>query len=163
MIKKTIQEAINEQIMQELYAANLYLSMAMYFEYLNLSGCEHWMKKQWEEETGHARRLMDFLNDRSGRVYISGLEKPPVEFKSVLDVFEKALKHEQHVTELINELYALSVKEKDYQTQTFLQWFLTEQVEEEASLEEIIDRIKIGGQKEAGLLLIDQELGKRSE
>src|SRR3990172_154522 len=131
MINKIVEEAINEQIKNEFYSAFAYLSMSGYCEHKNLAGFAHWLRLQYEEETAHALRLFDFLNDLRRKVDLRKLEKPPVEFSSQLELFEKVLAHEQKVTKMINDLYALSVKENDYPTQVEMQWFITEQVEEE--------------------------------
>ena len=162
MLNKTIQDAINEQIKNELYSAYLYLSMSAYCESINLAGCAHWMRMQEQEERIHAIKLFDFVNERGGRVVLQAIDQPPAEFQSPLDVFEKTLEHEQKVTAMINDLYALAVQEKDYASQIFLQWFVTEQVEEEDNASKIIETLEMIGDSRQGLLMLDRELGGRA-
>ena len=162
MINKIVEEAINEQIKNEFYSAFAYLSMSGYCEHKNLAGFAHWLRLQYEEETAHALRLFDFLNDRGGKVDLRKLEKPPVEFSSQLELFEKVLAHEQKVTKMINDLYALSVKENDYPTQVEMQWFITEQVEEEKNASNIVEQLKLAGDNNTVLLMLDRELGGRA-
>ncbi|NJN68591.1 MAG: ferritin [Chloroflexaceae bacterium] len=163
MLSQTIQDAINEQIKDEFYAAHLYLSMSAYFEDANLPGCAKWMRLQSEEEREHAMRFFDYVNDRNGRVILKGLDQPPTEFSSPLEVFEKALAHEQRVTASINNIYALAVKENDYPTQVMLHWFIEEQVEEEKSASEVIELFKMAGDKGHALIMIDRQLGSRKD
>jgi ferritin len=163
MLSQTIQDAINEQIKDEFYAAHLYLSMSAYFEDANLPGCAKWMRLQSEEEREHAMRFFDYVNDRGGRVILKGLDQPPSEFGSPLEVFEKSLAHEQRVTASINNIYALAVKENDYPTQVMLHWFIEEQVEEEKSATEVIELFKMAGDKGHTLIMIDRQLGSRKE
>jgi ferritin len=156
-----LQEAINNQINSEYYSAYLYLSMAAYCESINLLGFSHWMRVQHQEELSHALKLFDFVNDRGGRVMLKGVEQPPAQFTSPLELMEKTLEHEQHVTSLINRLYELSVEESDYPTQVLMQWFIREQVEEEKMATEIIDQLKLVGGEGTGLLMIDTRMGQR--
>ena len=161
MIGKKIQDAMNEQIKNELYSAYLYLSMAAYCESINLPGCAHWMRMQEQEERLHAFKFFDFIHERGGRVTLRAIDQPPSEFESLLGVFEKTLEHEQKVTAMINDLYALAIQEKDYASQIFLQWFITEQVEEEDSASQIVETLKMIGDKGHALLMLDRELGGR--
>ena len=161
MLSKTIQDAMNEQIKNELYSAYLYLSMSAYCEAANLPGFAHWMRVQAQEEVAHAMKFYDFIYERGGRVVLQAIDQPPVEFQSPLNVFEQTLEHEQKVTALIHDLYTLAVQEKDYASQAFLQWFVTEQVEEEASATQIVETLKMIGDKGHALLMLDRELGKR--
>ena len=161
MLSKTIQDAMNEQIKNELYSAYLYLSMSAYCEAANLPGFAHWMRVQAQEEEAHAMKFYDFIYERGGRVVLQAIDQPPVEFQSPLNVFEQTLEHEQKVTALIHDLYTLAVQEKDYASQAFLQWFVTEQVEEEASATQIVETLKMIGDKGHALLMLDRELGKR--
>lgn len=161
MISRAIQDAMNEQIKNELYSAYLYLSMAAYCESINLKGFAHWMRVQYEEETEHAMKFFDFVNDRGGRVTLQAIPQPPTEFKSPLDVFEQTLEHERKVTAMINKIYDLAVKESDYASQALLQWFVTEQVEEEKSASEIVEKLKLAGDRGSALLYLDHELGER--
>jgi ferritin len=161
MLNKTMQDALNEQIKNELYSAYIYLSMSAYFEDSNLPGFAHWMRVQAQEEVEHAMRFYSFINERGGRVILQAIDQPPIEFESPLDVFERTLEHEQLVTGMIHQLYALAVQEKDYASQVFLQWFVTEQVEEEDSATQIMETLKLIGDKRQVLLMLDRELGAR--
>jgi ferritin len=163
MLGKAIQDAINEQIKNELYSAYQYLSMAAYCESENLPGFAHWMRTQAQEETEHAIKFYDFILDRNGRVVLQAIEGPVVEFGSPLEVFERALEHEQRVTAMINDLYGLAARENDYASQTFLQWFVTEQVEEEKNAGDVVETLKMIGDKSEALFLLDRELGRRGD
>ncbi|MBM3941903.1 MAG: ferritin [SAR202 cluster bacterium] len=160
-LPKVVEEALNEQINHEFYAAYLYLSMSAYCESIRLPGFAHWMRLQSAEEHSHAMKLFDFVNDRGGRVVLETIAQPPVEFQSVQDVAQRTLEHERYVTERINQLFALAVQEKDYATQVHLQWFVAEQVEEEKSASEVVDQLKQFGGRPEGLLLIDRQLAGR--
>ena len=162
MLSERLQEAINKQINNELYSAHLYLSMSAYFESLDLNGFAHWMKMQFEEETGHALKLFDYVNDRDGRVTLHAIEQPPIEFESPHSVMRSALEHERLVTSMINDLYALAIAEKDNPTHVLLEWFVTEQVEEEKTLNEINTHMDLIGNDGTGLLIMDQRLGSRT-
>jgi len=161
MLSKTLEGAINDQIRDELYSSYLYLSMSAYFETNNMPGSARWMRLQSEEELSHAKKLFDYMNDRGSRVVLQGIEQPPAEFASTLDIFEKALAHEQKVTGLINTIYELAVKENDYPTQIELQWFITEQVEEEKNAGDIVDQLKMVGDHRPSLIMLDRALGAR--
>ena len=161
MLSKTLHEAMNQHFKSELYAAHLYLSMSAYCDSVNLSGFAHWMLVQAEEERGHAMRFYGFIRDRGGRVIVPSVEQPPIEFTSPLDVFEQALAHERQVAARINELYGLALQEKDYASQAFLQWFVTEQVEEDRLLSQLVETLKLAGDNGAALLMLDRELGAR--
>jgi ferritin len=161
VLGKAVEDAMNEQIKNEFYSAYQYLSMAAYCESENLPGFAQWMRTQAQEETEHAMKFYNFILDRNGRVVLQGIESPLVEFGSPLEVFEQALEHEQKVTAMIDELYALSVTENDYASQTFLQWFVTEQVEEEKNAGDVVDTLKMIGDKSEALFLLDRELGQR--
>ncbi len=163
MLSKTLEAAINEQIKNELYSAYLYLSMSAYLEANNMPGSARWMRLQSEEETSHAMKLFDYMNDRGNRVVLQAIDQPPSEFASVLDIFEKALEHEQKVTGMINRIYELAVKENDYPTQVELQWFITEQVEEEKSAGDIVEQLKIVGEHGPSLIMLDRALGARQD
>lgn len=162
MLGKAMQDAINEQINKELYSAYLYLSMAAYAESENLSGVAHWMRMQYQEEVMHALKFFDYVNERGGRVVLAAIDQPQVEFESPVDVFNITLEHERKVTGLINNLYALAVKENDYASQMMLQWFITEQVEEEANAGQILDTLKMVGDNSQALLMLDRELAQRA-
>ncbi len=161
MLSKKVQDAFNDQIQAEMASAYLYLSMAAYCEGKNLKGFGHWLRAQYNEEVSHAMKMFDFVLERGGQVALKAIEAPAVDFGTPLAVFEKVLAHEQHVTARINSLYELALAEKDYPSQIFLQWFITEQVEEEASASEIIESMKIAGDKGNSLVWMDKELGKR--
>jgi ferritin len=161
MLSTALHTAINEQIKHELNSAYLYLSMSAYCETLNLSGCASWLKAQWQEEVGHAMKLFDMITSRGGQVTLQALDKPQSEFKSVRDIFERVLAHEQKVTGLINALYGLAVKENDYAAQAELQWFVTEQVEEEQTSGSIVAQLEMVGDSGAALMMLDRQLGSR--
>jgi ferritin len=161
VLSKVVQDTINDQIRNELYSAYLYLSMSAYFEAANLHGCAHWMRVQSQEEVSHAMKFFEFVFDRGGRVVLQAIDQPPVDFKSPLDIFQQTLQHEQKVTAMINHIFELAVKENDYATQTFVQWFITEQVEEEKNASQILDQLKAIGDQPAALFMLDGYLGKR--
>jgi ferritin len=161
MISEAMQNAINRQIKDELYSAYLYLSMAAYFEAASLPGFASWMRMQSQEEVEHAMKFFDFVNERGGRVELQAIEQPTVEFESPLAVFEATYQHEQKVTGLIHNLYALAVEEKDYAAQVMLHWFIDEQVEEEATASQIVELLERIGDKDQGLIMLDRELGQR--
>jgi len=161
MVTKTMQDALNEQIQKEYHSSYLYLAMAAYCEANNLPGAARWMRLQSQEELAHALKLFDHLVDRGGRVTLQAIPQPPAEYKSALDVFEKALAHEQLITAAIHTLYALALKEGDYPAQVMLQWFVTEQVEEEKSAGAVVEQLKLIGGSTNGLLMLDRALGKR--
>jgi ferritin len=163
MIKPTVEKAINEQIMREMYSSNLYLAMSAYFHSINLSGFAHWMRIQAQEESFHAMKFFDYLIERNGTPKISAIPEPPTSWDSALDAFEATYKHECSVTENINELTDIAVKESDHATQILLQWFITEQVEEEANVLEILDKMKMVGDFQAGIFMLDNELKQRPE
>ena len=161
MLGKTIQDAMNEQIKNEFYSAYQYLSMAAYCESMNLPGFAHWMRAQAREETAHAMKFYDFVLERNGRIVLRGIDGPLVEFGSPLEVFERALEHEKKVTGMINDLYGLAAREQDYASQTFLQWFVTEQVEEEKNAGDVVETLRMIGDGSEALFLLDRELGQR--
>lgn len=163
MLKQTVQDALNEQIKAELESAYVYLAMSAYSESVNLRGFASWMRGQSQEELGHALKLFDFVNDRGGRVTLQALAQPPADYKSALDMMEHTLNHEQKVSGLINRLYELALKESDYPTQARLQWFITEQVEEEKTAQEIVEQLRMIGNHTPGLLMLDRQMGQRSE
>lgn len=162
MISQVMQDAINAQIKAELDSAYLYLSMAAYFEASNLPGFAHWMKFQAKEEYSHAMKFFGFLNERGGQVFLKALDEPESKFSSVVDVFERTYKHEQQVTALINALYELALKEKDYPSQILLQWYVNEQVEEEAHASQILEMLKMAEGKSYALIPMDAHMGKRA-
>jgi ferritin len=161
LLGKAVEDAMNEQINNELFSAYQYLSMAAYCESENLPGFAQWMRAQSREETEHAVKFYDFILDRNGRVVLRAIDGPVVEFGSPLEVFEQALEHEKKVTAMIHDLYGLAVRENDYASQTFLQWFVTEQVEEEKNAGDVVETLKMVGDKSEALFLLDRELGQR--
>ncbi len=161
MISNKMEEALNEQINAEMYSAYLYLSMESYFKSLNLNGFANWMRVQTQEELMHAMKIYDFVNERGGRVTLKAIDGPPTKWESPLAVFEAVYTHEQKVTALINQLVDLTIKEKDHATNTFLQWFVNEQVEEESSADEIVQQLKMMGNAPGGMFMLDRELGQR--
>jgi ferritin len=162
MISDKMQAALNEQLNAELYSSYLYLSMAAYFLSLNMGGFANWMRVQAQEEDMHAMKFYNFINDRGGRLVLKPIDGPPTEWDSPLAAFEAVLEHEQKVTGLIDDLVELALAEHDHATNIFLQWFVTEQVEEEDSANDVIQQIKMIGEAEGGLFMLDRELGQRT-
>lgn len=162
-ISKSMQDAINEQIKNEFYSSYLYLSMAAHFESANLPGFANWMRIQTGEEKDHALRFFQYMLDRGGKVELKAIDQPPMTWKTPREAFEHVLEHEQKVTSLINDLFALAVKENDYASQVMLQWFLTEQVEEEKNASLILEQIKLIDARGTALYVLDHQLSKRSE
>ncbi|HVN49050.1 MAG TPA: ferritin [Bacteroidota bacterium] len=161
MLSKSLQNAINEQINQELYSAYLYLSMSAHFLTQNFPGFANWTRIQYQEETGHALKFFDYLHDRGSSVALKAIEQPAAKFQTPLDVFKQILEHEQKVTGLINKLYELALKEQDYPAQAFLQWFITEQVEEEKNATDIINLLEMIGTSPVSLIMADRQVGAR--
>ncbi len=161
-LSTTLQESFNDQINAELASAYLYLSMAAYFEDLNLPGFAHWMRLQNEEETAHAMRFFDYVHDRGGRATLQGIAEPASDFRSPLDAMERTLDHERKVTALINRMYQLAIEESDYAAQVMLHELINEQVEEEKTAEEIVEHLRIIDGDGSGLLLLDARLGDRT-
>ncbi len=162
MISQKMQDAINSQIQAEMYSANLYLAMSVYCEGKSLKGFANWLKVQYQEETFHVMKFITYLVDRGGKVRLGTIDAPPAEFGTLSELFEKVLDHERHVTSLINKLYEVAVEEKDFAAQIFLQWFINEQVEEESSASEVIDKLAVIGEKTADILYLDKELSTRT-
>lgn len=160
-MNEKIEKAINMQINAEIYSAYLYLAMAAYFDGEGLEGFSNWMKIQAQEEMTHAMKFYRFVFERGKKVELEAIEKPEGKYGSALEVFEAVLKHEQYVTNLINNLYELATEEKDYAFQSMLKWFIDEQVEEEGNAQQIIDQVKLAGEKGPGLFMLDKELGNR--
>ena len=157
-----MQQALNSQINAEMYSSYLYLSMSAFFEDLNLSGCARWMRLQAQEELMHAMKIHDYVLERGGRIKLGPIDQPQQIWDSPRAVFESVLDHEQKVTGMINDLVDLAIQEKDHASNIFLQWFVTEQVEEEASADGVLQKLKLAGDGH-GLFLIDQELGQRTQ
>jgi ferritin len=161
MISKKMQDAFNDQIAAEFFSAHLYLAMEAYLQSIDLPGFANWMRIQYQEEVFHGMKMFDYVIERDGRAQVKAWNAPEFEWKGPLDVFEAVYKHEQKVTSLINNLMEIAQGEKDHATQFFLQWFVNEQVEEEASAKAIIQQLKMIGDSRAALFQLDRELGLR--
>jgi ferritin len=161
MISKIMQDAMNDQIQKELYSSYLYLSMAAYFADRNLSGFAHWMRVQEAEEREHAMKFYDYILERGGKVLLKAIDAPKTEWKSTLEVAEEVSAHEAKVTASIYALYETALKEKDYPAQVMLQWFITEQVEEEKNAAEIVANLKLIEVGGTAVFVLDHQLGKR--
>jgi len=161
-ISKKLQDAFNEQVAAEFYSAHIYLSMAAYLEDIDLPGFASWMRMQYKEEIVHGMKLFEYVIERDGRSAVKAIDAPPFEWKGPVDVFEETLKHEQHVTSLINNLMDLALAERDHAASIFLQWFVNEQVEEEDTAKGVLQQLKMLGDSKAGLFQIDRELGART-
>ncbi len=162
MIKQKVESALNNQMNKEFYSYYLYLAMAAYFESNNLKGFGHWLRIQAKEEAEHAMKLYDYLIERESKVVLQPIEAPPSSWKSHKEVFTAAYQHEQKVTGLITKLLELAKSEKDHATELFLQWFVKEQVEEEATAHEVLQKLQLVGNEGSALFMLDGELGKRS-
>jgi ferritin len=162
MLTEKMQKALNGQLNAELYSSYLYLSMNAYFKAVNLDGFANWMYYQAQEELEHSMKFYDFIVQRGGKVQLQQIEAPPAEWGSPLAVFEATLEHEQKVTGLINDLVEIAHEERDHATNIFLQWFVSEQVEEEESVGGVLEQLKLMGDAQGGLFMIDRELAKRS-
>jgi len=161
MLSKKMEEALNKQVNAELFSSYLYLAMAADFEAKNLPGFAHWLKLQAQEENGHAMKFYEYINDRRGRVTLGAIAAPPAEWDSPLAAFEAVLAHEGKVTGLINGLVELADAENDVATGIMLQWFVSEQVEEEKSADAIVQQLKMIGDRTQGLLMLDRALAQR--
>ncbi|MBN1163971.1 MAG: ferritin [Candidatus Krumholzibacteriota bacterium] len=161
MLNKKIEKALNDQVAAEFYSAYLYLAMAAFLESLDLPGFANWMRVQYQEETAHGQILYNYIFERDGMVILQAIDAPPEEWKSVQDVFDEVYKHEQKVTALINNLVDLALSEKDHATYNFLQWFVKEQVEEEASAKAVQQQLRLLGDSKSGLFMVDREMGAR--
>jgi ferritin len=161
MISQRMQDAMNEQIKQEVFSAYLYFAMAADFHSKSLDGMAQWMKSQAQEEFGHALRFFNHINDRGGRIQLQAIDKPQTTWESPLEAFEAALEHEKMISGRINDLARLADEENDRAAGIMLQWFVTEQVEEEDSVSKVIDMIKLVGESGHGMLMLDRELGAR--
>ena len=161
MISDKMAKELNNQIREELYSAYLYLEMSACATHMGLAGTANWFMVQTQEEMAHTRIFYNYLNSQNQKVLLQAIDQPPAKFKTALEMFQAALKHENHVTGRINLLSNLAVKEKDHATQIFLQWFVSEQVEEEENANDIIGRLKLAGTDGSGLFMIDRELAAR--
>jgi len=161
MLNERVQKKINDQINAELWSAYLYLSMSAYFEDEGLNGFANWMRIQYQEEVTHAMKFFDYVNNRGGRVWLKPIDGVPAEWESTLAIFEETLEHEKKVTAMINDIMKVAREENDYATESMLQWFIDEQVEEEDAASEILDHLKFIDGKGQGILMLDRELGNR--
>ncbi|MBN1394980.1 MAG: ferritin [Pirellulales bacterium] len=162
MLEPKLQESLDRQINAELYSSYLYLSMAAHLEAENFRGMAQWMRAQSGEETAHAMKIYDYVLERNGRVTLARIDGPKTKWASPLELFEDAYAHEQKVTAMINNLMDLAVEEKDHASHDFLEWFVTEQVEEESNASAIVEQLKLVGDSGVGLYMIDQQLGQRT-
>ncbi|MED7818988.1 MULTISPECIES: ferritin [unclassified Francisella] len=160
MLSKKLLGALNDQFNYELESANIYLAMAGYTADLGLGGFTNWFMAQYEEELFHAKKIMKFINDKNGRIEVKPVAAPQNHFNSLLEVFEATLKHEQEVSTKFYDLMDIALEEKEHSTKSFLQWFIDEQVEEEVTVGDMINKIKLV--KDSGLYLLDQEAAKRN-
>jgi ferritin len=160
-LSKKLQDALNEQIREELASSYIYLSMAAYCESINLPGFAAWMRVQSNEELEHAMKFYEYVHDRGGRVLLQAIEQPPAEFEGPLGVFQKTLEHEQYITGRIHKLYGMAQEENDYASLGILQWFVDEQVEEEKTASDILEMLKMIGDKGQALIMLDRQLAQR--
>ena len=161
MLTERMQDALNKQVNAEFYSAYLYLAISAFFEDLELKGCAHWMRMQYMEEEIHALKMLDFIHERDGQVQLTAIEAPEIDLDSPLAAFAMTLEHERKVTGLINDLVFISNEERDFATHHFLQWFVAEQVEEEASANEVVQQLKLIGDDSTGLFMLDRDLAAR--
>jgi ferritin len=161
MLHEKMLTELNRQINEELFSSYLYLSMAAYFEDKSLPGFAHWMRMQVQEELAHAQKFFTYIVERGGRVNLTEIGAPQSDWENTLVIFEETLKHEQHISERINTLTALSLELNDFATNNFLQWFIGEQVEEEATVEDLLGKLRLIDGNPQGLFMLDNELGKR--
>lgn len=162
MITPKMAEALNKQLNAELYSSYLYMAMSAYASFKGLQGAANWLQIQKQEEMIHVQKMYDYIDSQGAQVILDTIEKPPADFGSLLELFKAVLAHEQKITGLINTLMTQAVKESDHATQTFLQWFVTEQTEEEQSVNTILDRLKLAGDTGPAIFMIDNELATRT-
>ncbi|MCE4566472.1 ferritin [Maribellus sp. CM-23] len=161
MLKEKMLSALNEQINAEQYSSLLYLSMSAWFQDKGLPGFANWMYVQYQEELTHANKFFNYVNERGGKVELKAIEQMPTEWSGIIEVYEATLQHEQHVTTLIDNLVDVALEQKDHATQSFLQWFVDEQVEEEANVKEILDTLKLINGQGNGIFMLDREMRSR--
>ena len=161
-MNKKVLKAVNEQIQKEFESAYAYLAMSLVANDNSLPGTAHWLKMQWQEETSHAMKLIEHVHSRGGSVALKSIDIEQPKWSTLSNVFQSVYKHEHEITLSINSLYELALGEKDYPLQILLQWFINEQVEEEGSVNTIIDRLKMVGESGASLMLFDRQLGERA-
>lgn len=162
MLSKKIEEICNQQVEKEGYSSNLYLAMAAWAENQGYAGVAKWLYAQAEEEKMHMLKFISYINERGGRVIIPAFQKPPEEFKGIKEIFADVMKHEQYISASINEIVALCIEEKDFTTHNWIQWFVAEQIEEESSVQTIIDKLNLVGDK--NMYMFDRDImGMRGE
>jgi len=164
MLSKKMEKALNGQVNKEMYSAYLYMAMSSHSNFIGLKGFANWFMVQYHEEMLHAMKIYEYIGRQGGQAKLMALKEPPSEWASPLDMFEKTLEHERFITKSINDLMNLAIAERDHATQIFLQWYVTEQIEEEENDNEIIGKLKLvgtGGEGNNGLFMIDKELGAR--
>lgn len=161
MVSSPVEKAVNEQIKHELYSSYLYLGMSSFCTERNFPGFGKWLLVQSGEERSHAMKMYGYLHQHGNHVELQAIDKPPVKYKSPKDIFAHVLEHEKNVSAMIRKLYELALKEKDYATQIFLQWFITEQVEEEANAAEILRKFDLIDEQGPAMIMLDRELGAR--
>jgi len=162
MLKEKMLNAFNEQINAEQYSAFLYLAMSAWFHDKGLPGFANWMHVQYQEEVSHADKMFNYVVERGEKPILKAIEQVPIEWDSIIEIFEATLKHEQHVTSLINDLVDVAIEVKDHATQSFLQWFVDEQVEEESNVTEILDNLKLINGQGNGIFMLDREMRSRT-
>ena len=163
MVSKNVEKAINEQIKREEHSSRIYLAMASWAEQNGLPGAAAWLYAQTEEERIHMLKFVHYLNDRGGKASVASLDAPKAAFKSLTDVFEAVLKHEEYISASINDLFAVATKEKDFTTANYVQWFITEQVEEESTVRQILDQIRLAGTDKGGMFMMDKEFSTMAQ
>ena len=163
MLKKTVLKAPNDQINAELFSAYMYLGMSAWCEDRNLPGFAAWMRKQFEEEQKHALKIFDYVLEQNEAVQLAAIDRPPATYKTLQEVWEKTYAHEQHVTTLIHKLYALAEKEHDYATKGLMQWYVSEQVEEEQQASTILEQVKMVGTNSSAVFFLDRHVTKSRE
>ena len=161
MIKEKILKILNKQINEEFYSSYLYLSMSNYFSLVNLNGFAKWMRVQSQEEYAHAMKIYDYILQRDGKVTLSKIETPKAVWKSPLEIFQETLEHEKYISTCVDNIVNLAIQEKDHATTQFFQWFVSEQVEEEANTINIVEKMKMVGDNKNGIFMLDRELGQR--
>ena len=162
MLTEKIEKMLNEHLNHELYSSYLYLSMAAYCESVDLKGFANWMRIQVQEELAHVTKFYDYIHERDGKVLLAAIDGPPTSWDSPVSAFTETLKHEQGVTARISNIVKTALDENDFATHTFLQWFITEQVEEEATADDVVQKLKLIGDDRSGLFILDQELSQRT-
>ncbi len=160
MLKKRVEEVLNQQIEKEAYSSQLYLAMASWAEQNGYSGSSDWLFRQSNEEREHMLKLFHYINDRGGSAIVSKLEQPPKTYNSLNEIFESVYKHELFISQSINELVGVCIEEKDYTTQQFLQWYVEEQIEEESTAQKILDKLNLLGDDKARLYMFDNDIEK---